>query len=218
MERYASINTGLRHPENRDVVFLAIYCDDSKPWIDYNGLSKEDRGKNIPLVFMIVRWDGYIGFAGGKVDEGETLIQALCRESKEEINFDVDPERAVLFCSFSANEWRWGKGNSAEGFDAFQNQENVVTRHIHCYEYKVTEEELRQAIRQAPDAEHFLAEIQGVFATQIANFKTDKDYKGFTEFRRNNFKATAGLELDYLIAKHDWLNLKSANRRQPKVT
>lgn len=43
---------------------------------------------------MQVRFDGYLGFPGGLVDEGETSISdALNREFKEENNLNLDKFR-----------------------------------------------------------------------------------------------------------------------------
>lgn len=176
------IEPGLRHLENRDMVFGAIYCDAAEPYIKYDQVDPKDRGRKIPLVLMLLRWDGCIGFPGGKVDAGETLMQAFCRELSEEINFIPHEINATLLCSFT---------------------DETDNMHIHCFEYQVSEYLLREIIQDASEAEHFLAETQGVFAAQIAEFK---GRGGFSEFRKNNFKATAGMELDFLVKKHEWLS------------
>lgn len=180
---YKFIETGKRHSENTDMVFVAIHCPKSIPYEHYHYVPKAERGKNIPLVLMLMRWDGCIGFPGGTVDPGETLMQALVREAKEEINFNLDPERATPLCSLA----------HLDG-----------VRHIHCYEYPCVQPELLSVMTNAMNAEHFLAECQGCFAVQVANFEGGG---GIGQFLAHQFKATAKMELVYLIQKYNWVLL-----------
>jgi U8 snoRNA-decapping enzyme len=181
---YKFIETGKRHPRMVDMVFGAIYCEAATPNRYYTGVPKERRGDKIPLVLMLLRWDGCIGFPGGKVDSGEDLETALKRELREEINFNVDLRKAKLLCSLAT-----------ESND----------RHIHCYEYNVGDESwFRHAITQAAQAEHFLSESQGCFGVQIAHFEGGG---GIYDFLKNNFKATAKMELECLIRTKKWVPL-----------
>ncbi len=168
-----SIIPNLTQEENkRQTVFCAIYTI-SQPYISYNQIPKEKRGIEIPLVLMLVRWDGYIGFPGGNVDAGETLHEAVIRELREEIAYTVSSDQLKPLCSFSTE-----------------------STNIHCFSHQVSIEELKKIIVGSTEAEHFLSETQGCFATQIAEFENNK---GFSQFRKNNFKATAGMELDVLV-------------------
>jgi len=182
---YKFIETGKRHSRMVDMVFGAIYCEGEAATAHgyYTGVPKELRGDQIPLVLMLLRWDGFVGFPGGKVDEGEDLITALRRELREEINFNVDPKKANLLCSL-----------------ATQNDD----RHIHCYEYNVGKSWFRHAITQAAQAEHFLSETQGCFGVQVAHFEGGG---GIYDFLKNNFKATAKMELECLIRTKKWVPL-----------
>ena len=48
-------------------------------WENYHETTEEGRQFEVPLVLMVQRWDGFKGFIGGNVDEGETLLTALSR-------------------------------------------------------------------------------------------------------------------------------------------
>lgn len=43
-------------------------------------------GERVPVALMVHRSDGTLGFPGGKVEEGETIVGALHRECVEEVN------------------------------------------------------------------------------------------------------------------------------------
>lgn len=53
--------------------------------------------KPFPMVLMINRWDGKIGFPGGKVDSGESVKEALFREIYEEIGLKVTDAKFLSF-------------------------------------------------------------------------------------------------------------------------
>lgn len=164
------IKTGLRHPKNKDMVFCAIYCPLAQPYLNYDHIEDKLKPTVVPLVLMQVRWDGYLGFPGGNVDPGEELLPAVLRELDEEINYQPN-EEISLMCSFSQTD-----------------------RHIHCFSHAIHEEKVVEIIRQSTYARHFLAENQGLFAFQMKNFGKD----GWSVFRKNKFKGSAGEELDVL--------------------
>jgi U8 snoRNA-decapping enzyme len=168
-----------RHPKKNDMVFGSIWTGDTNG--EYLNIAKKDRGK-VPLVLMHMRWDGFVGFPGGKVDEGEELLDGLVRELKEEYNFDVN-HRAVHLCSHADNHGEL---------------------HTHNFEIRVNELEMREAIIAATEARNFLSEVQGIFAVQVAEFEANI---GYSQFRKNNFKASAGMQLDALVKRHGWLPL-----------
>jgi U8 snoRNA-decapping enzyme len=93
-------------PTHRDVnngkphaAFVAILAK-----LDASELLKENEFKNIKenpsqKILMVHRWDGRIGFPGGKVDEGETLVEAAMREVYEEAGFRNKIKDEVI-CSY----------------------------------------------------------------------------------------------------------------------
>jgi len=75
-------------------------------------MSWKDRFKLIPSVYLILVYDdgqvlllrrqntgfkdGELGLPAGHMDGEEELMQAMCREAKEEIGLDLDPENLIL--------------------------------------------------------------------------------------------------------------------------
>lgn len=61
-----------------------------------------DEGKNKGVrAIMVNRHDGLLGFPGGKLEGNETPLEAMVRECKEEIDFDVTPylDKVRWLCS-----------------------------------------------------------------------------------------------------------------------
>ena len=182
---YKFIETGKRHPDKTDMVFAAIYCEAGTVHLapPYINVPKGLRGTPLPLVLMMLRWDGCIGFPGGKVESREELLIALRRECEEEVNFKFSHvnSRLALLCSL-----------------ATLNDD----RHIHCYEYQISNNAMIEAVRQATEGEHFMHECMGCVTVPIANFEGGG---GVIEFFKHNFKATAKMELECLIKRKGWL-------------
>jgi len=156
----------------QQVAFAAIHTNGTYDPTRY--LPKQSRGVNIPLVLMLMRWDGFIGFPGGGVNRSETLVEGLCRETLEEIDYALDTKRLLPMVSYT---------------------DDRETVNVHCYSYKVCTDEMKDIIRQATFSDRFLIEHQGCFAAQVAEFE---GVNGFAQFCRHNFKASAGPELQVL--------------------
>lgn len=124
--------------------FVAIVCREIRPYVNYSKPISGDRRRAIPRVLMQVRWDGLIGFPGGKVDPGETLRQACVREAREEIGIEIPESVPVPVCSHLL-------GNFA----------------AHLYAIEVGCDVFRRAVRGAWDAEDAEAEVCGVITPNI---------------------------------------------------
>lgn len=91
----------------KNSVFIAFYAKpsylyqtnpDCRSWGYKAWFSK------VALLGVMVRWNGGMGFVGGQVDEGETLLEAAIRESEEEINHTPDASQLTLVCSHSMED------------------------------------------------------------------------------------------------------------------
>lgn len=152
-------------------VFVIPYFS-GKIYRNYDQVEQSIREKNILAVMPLTRaWQGNMGWIGGMVDEGETILQALVREVKEETNVNIDASKLKPLCRHIKEEG---------GID-------IIT-----YYYETTQEEALEWIRNTTHAEHFGAETGGLNMIQIHEKSIDIVEKGF-------WAATAGIELKIFL-------------------
>lgn len=180
MDYYKKILTGTVEAEKKQMVFALIYSKKGQPFSNYSGIPEEIEVMDIPVVLMLLRTDGALGFVGGKVEEGETLVGALCREVKEEIGYDLELTRIEPIITHQTSE-----------------------ANIHAFGYEIEGlSQLREIQAEALKAEHFPAETGGCIMVKIINFG---EGLGYHEFLKNNFCATARIELETLVQEKNLL-------------
>ncbi len=170
------IETGLRSPDNKDCVFLWLYCRDGKPYAKY---LPEGAPRTMPMVLTMLRWDGMFGTIGGKVDAGESLRQALSREVCEEADFWLSNScEPVALGTFVDGPW-----------------------HIHSFALEVSHAELVEARLKATANQKDSAECAGFCIVPTQDYVPGAEVgpRGLTAFSRNAFCSTARLEFEALL-------------------
>jgi U8 snoRNA-decapping enzyme len=71
---------------HRNAVFVGFFVH-SKLYQNYHDVSLSEREREFTQILLLMRWDARLGFPGGMVDEGESLVEAALREVQEEIHF-----------------------------------------------------------------------------------------------------------------------------------
>lgn len=150
-------------------VFMIFTCDEFG--------TRSDR-KVVPSykVLLNFRRNQNFGFIGGKVDEGETLREALNREVMEEISYDISNMEVTHVSSYAASYIDDGVG-------------------IHSYHVHLSIEEMNKLRVNALNNSLTNDEISGLCLANVfpGGFEGNKD------LLNNNFSATAKLELQELI-------------------
>lgn len=184
--------------EELNCVFVSILAKNVQPYASYSE-PKNLRAKEltVPMVLAQMRWDGSIGFPGGKVDESdkingcltrESLINALCREMNEEINIpldSIDKNNFKELCTFKDT-----KEDTGEAI------------YIHNFIYEVEKENLIPIIKNALNSPHIISENCGNILLHLINYS---ETKGINNLLNHKYSGSAKEELIELI---DYLNKK----------
>lgn len=169
--------------QKKNAVFLAIYVDAISPWKYF----KDDiRHLTCPALIMIDRWDGRMGFPGGTVNEGESLLDALVREIKEEIGITVRPEKVHPIVSHESRlvTHLYGlKVLEAEFLHIYYHILNNFSRSILLHAY------------EEGDESHFMSEITGIKIVPLIRHEN----KGINKFVENAFAGATREDLDVLL-------------------
>jgi len=160
--------------EGKHSVFVVFVTE---PYHHYRTKLIEEGSKawdlKVGLLGILMRRDGSLGFAGGKVDEGETLEQAAVREVKEEINYDVNTRKLNMFCSH------------------YMKDDNME-QHTHVMVCYVTPEEIYDIRSGAVNAEHSRLETAAFNVVHMLS-------KGIDNLMACNFAGTGKDEFKLLI-------------------
>lgn len=160
----------------KNSVFIAFYAKpsflyqtnpDCRSWGDEAWFSK------IALLGVMVRWNGSMGFVGGQVDAGETLLQAAIREAEEEINHKPNPEQLTLVCSHSM-------------------EDGSFKQNTHLYVCEVSVDEIYELRKKSTESYHGRVESAGYVVVHMV--KDAKDH-----LMNNSWAGTAKQELEILL-------------------
>lgn len=174
---------GQTNPDKKNAVFLAIYVEEFAPWKYFKDQTREIR---CPGVIMVDRWDGRSGFPGGTAEPGESLLEALMREIKEEIGINIKPDKVH---GIASHEWKivthlYGlKVTEMEFFHLFYHILNNFSRSILLHSY------------EEPDTSHFMSEITGIKIVPLV----EHHGKGINKFMENSFAGSSDLELKIIL-------------------
>jgi len=167
----------------KSAVFLAIYVDAISPWKYF----KDEILKiKCPAVIMIDRWDGRMGFPGGTCNVGESILDALVREIKEEIGITVKPDKVSYISTHESKliTHLYGlKVMEIEFLHIYYHILNNFSRSILLHAY------------EEGDESHFMSEITGIKIVPLVQHAG----KGINHFIGNHFAGSSREELLILM-------------------
>lgn len=139
------------------------------------------RYKQKAVILAVLRFDGYLGFAGGLVDPGETPAQAVNREMREELNVDTS--------RFSVSE-----------MDHLISFENATKRFAcHFYSLRLTLDELRSIEKDVTSSLEYGHETLGVLRVPL--YTMPDNVRGLPVFLAHKFAGTAREQLLYAVVR-----------------
>lgn len=176
----------------KDAVFLAIYVEAIAPWKYFKDQIIDVK---CPAVIMIDRWDGRMGFPGGTLNEGESIIEALVREIKEEVGITVKPDKVRPIASH--------EGKIATHFYGLRVTE---IEFLHIY-YHILNNFARSILLHAyeeGDESHFMSEITGIKIVPLVEHAG----KGINHFIGNHFAGSSREDLLILMDEALGMNIE----------
>lgn len=182
---------GKQTPGRKDAVFLAIYVEAIAPWKYFKDQIIDVK---CPAVIMIDRWDGRMGFPGGTLNEGESIIEALVREIKEEVGITVKPDKVRPIASH--------EGKIATHFYGLRVTE---IEFLHIY-YHILNNFARSILLHAyeeGDESHFMSEITGIKIVPLVEHAG----KGINHFIGNHFAGSSREDLLILMDEALGMNI-----------
>jgi U8 snoRNA-decapping enzyme len=181
--RTRRVEFGWSEHEKKNAVFLAIYVESISPWKYF----KDDmQHLKCPAIIMIDRWDGRMGFPGGTVNVGETLMDALVREVKEEVGITIKPTQVHPIASHENRivTHLYGlKVLEAEFLHIYYHILNNFSRSILLHAY------------EEGDQSHFMSEITGIKIVPLVHHEN----KGVNRFLENAFAGATREDLEVLL-------------------
>jgi U8 snoRNA-decapping enzyme len=175
----AKIEAGTNPNNKKEAIFIMAYAE-TDIWRNYDEISPEAQKTIVPLVLMLQRWDGHIGFVGGNVDEGEDLTSAAIREFSEESGYALSSDQVKKLDFVCSHE-----------------TDNLVT---HLMTIKVTEYVLKDILINSHKAKHFMTEGT-LFTTQMINYP---HMRAFDNFLKNNFAVSVKEQMMEAVEKLGW--------------
>lgn len=138
---------------------------------------------------MQMRFDGLIGFPGGGVDPGESPVDAVNREIREEIG------------------WTEINGPVSEGDYQFTHADDQNKLVLHFYATEVSESKMTFIEQNSLKAIDFGEEVLGNFRVPL--YTMGDSYRGFPAFLKNNFVGNAKGQLLQSLINLDILSSDS---------
>lgn len=159
--------------------FIAIYCE-SNFYKNYEQITNDKRNYILPMVIMLNRWDGKIGFIGGHIDDNEDHLSCIVRETQEEIGYTISQNLAKEIFFVCSHTYMHNSTN--------------------LYALKVSEDIFREILMSQHKAEHFLTEGTAS-AIHFVNYPHNKSFENFMQ---NNFAPTVKEEIYHLVKLLQW--------------
>lgn len=162
--------------DKKQCVFVILYALGNKPWLNYPNISDKKKDLVVPTCLMINRADGWIGFVGGKVEEGETLEQAVIREVEEEVGYRITSDLEPIVA----------------------HEIDPIT--THAFAIRLEYEALTEVQRKATEAAHFNSEICGVFLPHLINYQgISSGGQGLSELIKSSLAPSVKEELMHFL-------------------
>jgi len=131
------------------------------------------------VILMQLRFDGYIGFPGGIIDEGEDILSGLNRELFEEVNINVQ-KHPVKEEHYVVTHWCPNK--------------KLL---LHFYAVEVSIDDLKVIEEGAVKAHDYGTETLGTL--RIPLYTMGDGYRGFPAFLANSFAGNSRDQLLYTL-------------------